>query len=96
VTEPDFCPVHGVPDDPLRDWPCPMAYEGDPPDKQSCAHFEAELVRRMNEIAEGNYYELTTYDENGNRWFVGHGTLAGERKLAWSRSQVSPEGESDS
>lgn len=87
----DFCPVHGVPNDPLQSFPCPVALEGDPPDKQTCEHFEAELVRRMEDIGKGDFYELTPYDEDGNRWFVGCGSLAGERKLAWSRNQVAGE-----
>jgi hypothetical protein len=96
VSTPDFCPVHGEPNDPLQHWPCPVALEGDPPDKQTCTYFEAELQRRMDDVAAGNFYELTPCDEDGYRWFVGHGDLAGKRRLAWSRSQVEPEGESDS
>lgn len=83
-----FCPDHGEPTDPLKRWPCPLAFEGDPPDKQNCPYFEDELERRKAEMASGNFYELTPYDADGNRWFVGFGTLAGQRTLAWSRDQV--------
>jgi hypothetical protein len=88
VSEPKYCPDHGVPDDPRMDWPCPLALEGDPPEKKNCEHFMAEMDRRMADMHAGNFYRLSEYDENGDRWVVGHGRLAGVKKKAWSRKDV--------
>lgn len=65
--DPQFCPVHGDPNDSLNGWPCPVAVEGDPPEKKTCPHFEAMLLRNVEDVKAGNYFEMFTGDD-GKHW----------------------------
>ena len=89
------CPVHSNPDEPLSDWPCPVAYEDSPPEVETCPYFEAEMLRRMADMAEGNYVELTEYDENDVRWWQSYANHepVGEPRKAWTRQDLENEEE---
>lgn len=82
---PEFCPVHGDPDDPVMNgWPCPAAVEGDPPEAETCPHFVAMLLRGVGEVEAGNYFEYYT-DDDGKRWSQEYRLhqKAGEPRPCW-------------
>lgn len=53
-----YCPLHGAPDRPGYEWPCPIALEGDPEGAETCPHFVAELQRRSAEVEAGNFWQM--------------------------------------
>lgn len=67
--EPEFCPDHGTPGDPLNAWPCPAAADGDPPGAETCPHLAEELLRRMAEVMAGNYWRYGR-DDGGQRTMI--------------------------
>lgn len=53
---PERCPVHAQ-DRPGWEWPCP-AYP------EACAHFTAEMMRRLADMQNGNYWRMERVDQN--------------------------------
>lgn len=75
TTPPNFCPVHGDPDDVMKAWPCArqvsvrsLAQEVDPFGPDLCEHLVTFLARMLQEInVEGNYWRYFK-DADGRRW----------------------------
>lgn len=82
----EFCPVHGKPGD-VWAWPCPLGRAADPESDcdEPCPYFAAELQRRVKDVRAGNYFSLTLPDEDGVRWFIGHGRYEGEKRKGPSK-----------
>lgn len=59
-----YCPLHGNPDRPGYEWPCPVAVEGDPEDAETCPHLVAEMERRSANVAAGNFWRMER-DQDG-------------------------------